>query len=70
MSIEILRAKKLRKIGIILGTFGRHGNARCYKYLEKPPLLRGFKVTNILEIYPQEMALFKDIDAFAAISTD
>uniref|UniRef100_A0A1B0AGU2 2-(3-amino-3-carboxypropyl)histidine synthase subunit 1 n=1 Tax=Glossina pallidipes TaxID=7398 RepID=A0A1B0AGU2_GLOPL len=67
---EILRAKKAKKVGIILGTLGRQGSARVYKFLEKRLRLRGFKVTTILlsEIYPQKLALFKDIDAFVQIA--
>ncbi|KAH8322875.1 hypothetical protein KR059_009602 [Drosophila kikkawai] len=66
----VQRAKKARRIGIILGTLGRQGSARVHRFLEKRLHAKGIETTTLLlsEIFPQKLALFADIDAFVQIA--
>ncbi|KAH8309737.1 hypothetical protein KR067_002147 [Drosophila pandora] len=66
----VQRAKKARRIGIILGTLGRQGSSRVHRFLEKRLHAKGIETTTILlsEIFPQKLALFADIDAFVQIA--
>lgn len=66
----VQRAKKARRIAIILGTLGRQGSSRVHKFLEKRLHAKGIEITTILlsEIFPQKLALFADIDAFVQIA--
>ncbi|KAI8040957.1 hypothetical protein M5D96_005206 [Drosophila gunungcola] len=66
----VQRAKKARRIGIILGTLGRQGSSRVHRFLEKRLHAKGIETTTLLlsEIFPQKLALFADIDAFVQIA--
>lgn len=67
---EIQKAKKAKKIGVILGTLGRQGSVKVQDFLEKRIKKKGYETTVILlsEIFPQKLEMFKDIDAFVQIA--
>ncbi|XP_053376020.1 2-(3-amino-3-carboxypropyl)histidine synthase subunit 1-like [Mercenaria mercenaria] len=66
----IARASHAQQIGIILGTLGRQGNPKILQHLQDRILECGKKYVTVLlsEIYPNKLALFKDIDAWVQIA--
>ena len=68
--IEVDKARKAKKWGIILGTLGRQGNPAILKRLEKAMQHHNkqYIVVMLSEMFPAKLDLFKDVDAWVQIA--
>lgn len=63
-------ARLAKKVGLILGALGRQGNPQTLARLEGLLRAQGIEVVKIilLEIFPQKLAMFDDVDAFIQVA--
>ena len=66
----IEKAKKAQTWGVILGTLGRQGNPKILDHLTEKLKAQNKTVVTLLlsEIFPQKLALLKDVDAWIQIA--
>ena len=67
---EIERARKAKRWGLILGTLGRQGNPKILDNLKKfiTASKREFVVFLMSEIFPERLALMKDVGAWVQVA--
>lgn len=66
----IRRATRAKRFGLVLGTLGRQGSPDVLRYLEKQlqEAGRDYLVVLLSEIFPQKLALFKEVDAWIQVA--
>ena len=64
------KAKKAKKMGIILGTLGRQGNPHILRHIEQrmKDAQKEYIILLLSEIFPSKLALFSDVDAWVQIA--